>query len=158
VEDFTKVVKPTLVLNGKISFARIADVTIIVADIPKWDDKLTLEYLEAVYKVGGGVSTPANVTVFLDDVLGAGQRKLAQEWTVAKGFKAAERNTMITDSLLIRGALTAYSWLTKTEAKAFAMKDHVVMCDWITQGRIAKAEDIHAALVSSFKMLGKKLP
>jgi len=65
---------------------------------------------------------------------------------------------MISDSLLIRGALTAYSWLTKTEAKAFAMKDHVAMCDWIAKDRIAKAADIHAALVPSFQLLGKKLP
>jgi hypothetical protein len=38
------------------------------------------------------------------------------------------------------------------------MKDHAAMCDWIARGRIAKAEDIHAALLASFQLLGKKLP
>ncbi len=158
MEDFTKVVKPTLLLNGKACFARINDVTIMVNDVQKWNNELVLEYLNEMAKVGDGVSVPASVAVYLGDGFDTGQRKLAAKWAEEKGFEPTKRITMISDSLLIRGSLTAYSWLTKTEAKAFAMKDHVVMCDWITQGRIAKAADIHAALVSSFKMLGKKLP
>lgn len=151
------VVKPTALLKGKACFAQIHDVTMIVSTIPKWNDALVLEYLNEVTKVGGGVSVPASVAIFLGDVFDAGQRKLATEWTTAQGFEPAQRITMISDSLLIRGALTAYSWLTKTEAKAFAMKDHMAMCEWITRDRIAKAPDVHEALATSFHLLGKKL-
>ena len=32
------------------------------------------------------------------------------------------------------------------------------MCDWVAQGRIAKADDIKTTLAASFQLLGKKLP
>ncbi|HRF87631.1 MAG: hypothetical protein E6Q87_05920 [Cellvibrionales bacterium] len=156
--DFQKIVKPTLLLKGKACFAQIHDATIIVSDIPKWTNELVLEYLNGMTKVGGGVSVPASVAVFLGDSFDAGQRKLSAEWIAENGFEPAKRITMISDSLLIRGSLTAYSWLTKTEAKAFAMKDHKAMCDWITRGQIATAAQVHDALSTSFHLLGKKLP
>lgn len=150
-------IKPTLLLKGKACFAQVHDVTLIISDIPKWNDASVLQYLSEVAKVGGGVSVPANVAIFLGDVFDAGQRKLATDWTTKQGFEPSKRITMISDSLLIRGALTAYSWLTKTEAKAFAMKDHKAMCDWIVRERIATAADVHEALSISFHLLGKKL-
>ena len=157
--DYSKtVVKPTLLLKGKACFAQVHDVTLIVSDIPKWSNELVLEYLNGMIKIGGGVSVAASAAIFLGDSFDAGQRKLSADWIAENGFEPAKRITMISDSLLIRGSLTAYSWLTKTEAKAFAMKDHAAMCDWIARGRIAKAEDIHAALLASFQLLGKKLP
>ncbi|MEZ5538622.1 MAG: hypothetical protein R3E63_01420 [Pseudomonadales bacterium] len=156
--DYSKIhIKPMLLLKGKASFAQIHDVTMIISDIPKWNDALVLQYLNEVSKAGNGVSVPANVAIFLGDVFDAGQRKLATDWTTDQGFEPSKRTTMISDSLLIRGALTAYSWLTKTEAKAFAMKDHVSMCDWITKGQIATSADVHEALSISFHLLGKKL-
>ncbi len=157
--DYAKtVVKPTLLLKGKGCFAQVHDVTMIISDIPKWNDELVLQYLNEMTRVGGGISVPASIAVFLGDVFDAGQRKLSTEWIESKGFEPAKRITMISDSLLIRGALTAYSWLTKTEAKAFSMKDHVAMCEWIVRDRIATAHDVHEALSTSFKLLGKKLP
>lgn len=156
--DYSKdLVKPTLLLKGKACFAQVHDVTMIISDIPKWSNASVLEYLNEMTKVGGGVSVPASIAVFLGDVFDAGQRKLSTEWMESKEFEPAQRITMISDSLLIRGALTAYSWLTKTEAKAFSMKDHVAMCEWITRDRIATAHDVHEALATSFKLLGKKL-
>ncbi|MEZ5493139.1 MAG: hypothetical protein R3E61_00745 [Pseudomonadales bacterium] len=154
---FQKVVKPTLLLNGKACFAQLHDVTLIVSDVPKWTNELVLEYLNGMTKIGGGVSVPASVAVFLGESFDAGQRKLSTEWIEENGFQPAKRITMISDSLLIRGSLTAYSWLTKTEAKAFAMKDHKAMCDWIVRERIATATDVHEALSISFHLLGKKL-
>ncbi|MEZ5435077.1 MAG: hypothetical protein R3E67_00110 [Pseudomonadales bacterium] len=125
---FQKVVKPTLLLNGKACFAQLHDVTLIVSDVPKWTNELVLEYLNGMTKIGGGVSVPASVAVFLGESFDAGQRKLSTEWIEENGFQPAKRITMISDSLLIRGSLTAYSWLTKTEAKS--------VCDEGSQGDV----------------------
>ncbi|MEZ5493137.1 MAG: hypothetical protein R3E61_00735 [Pseudomonadales bacterium] len=65
--EFQKVVKPTLLLNGKACFARINDVTIMVNDVQKWNNELVLEYLNEMAKVGDGVSVPASVAVYLGD-------------------------------------------------------------------------------------------
>lgn len=156
--DYSKVIKPAPLLNGKGCFAQVHDVTVIVSDIPKWNNELVLEYLNGMIKVGGGASVPGSIAIFLGDVFDASQRKLSAEWIEANGFEPAKRITMISDSMLIRGAMTAYSWLTKTEAKAFPMKEHKAMCDWITQGMIAQSNDVHAVLEGCFKVVGKKLP
>lgn len=150
-------VSPTVFLQGHACLAQINDVTIIVSNVSKWTDQSVLEYLNSVSRICNGVSVPASAAIFLGEVFDAGQRKVAAEWVEQKGFENAKRITMISDSLLIRGALTAYSWLTKIEAKAFPMKDHRAMCDWITRGQIANAEEAHVALEACFKLLGKKL-
>lgn len=155
--DFSKVVKPSPLLKGKACFAQVHDVTMIVSDIPKWTDELVLQYLNEMAAVGGGISVPASIAIFLGDGFDAGQRKLSTDWIASKGFEPAKRITMISDSLLIRGSLTAYSWLTKTEAKAFPTKDHQAMCDWITRDCIATSAAVHESLEAAYKLLGKKL-
>jgi hypothetical protein len=130
----------------------------LVSNVNKWTDVEVQQFLEETAKAGGGVSPPANIAIFLGDVFDAGQRKMATEWTLAQGYTPAKRITMISDSMLIRGAMTAYSWLTKTEAKAFAMKDADAMCKWITEGRIAEPDKVKANLVECFKKVGAKLP
>lgn len=44
--EYSKIiVKPTALLKGKACFAQIHDVTMIISDIPKWNDALVLQYL-----------------------------------------------------------------------------------------------------------------
>lgn len=155
--NYSKIVQPSPLLDGKACFAQIHDVTIIVSDVPKWNNELVLQYLNGMITVGGGASVPASIAIFLGDVFDASQRKLSAEWITANGFEPAKRITMISDSMLIRGAMTAYSWLTKTEAKAFPTKDHQAMCEWITRDCIATPAAVHEALANSFKLLGKNL-
>ncbi len=150
-------IAPTLILQGKGCVAHVNDVSMLISNVNKWKDEEVQQILEETAKAGGGVSPPANIAIFLGDVFDAGQRKMATEWTIAQGFTPAKRITMISDSMLIRGAMTAYSWITKSEAKAFAMKDSDAMCQWITQGLIAKPEAVKEHLVACFKLLGKTL-
>ena len=151
-------VGPTSIFNGKGAFAHINDVSMIVSDCPKWTEASVKEFLEETARAGGQVSPPANIAIFLGDIFDAKQRKFAAEWTEAEGYPPAKRITMLSDSVLMRGAMTAYSWLTKTEAKAFASKDSKAMCEWITQGMIAKPDAVREALAGCFKLVGKTLP
>jgi hypothetical protein len=156
--DFTHYyLPPTLLLKGRGAFAHVNDVSMLVSNVTKWTNAEVQDFLEETAKIGGGVAPPANIAIFLGDVFDAGQRKMATEWTLAQGYTAAKRITMISDSMLIRGAMTAYSWITKIEAKGFAMKDSDAMCQWITQGLIAKPEAVKANLADCFKLVGKTL-
>jgi hypothetical protein len=157
--DYARIqVPPTAVINGRASFAQVYDVTMIVSNVPKWSDAEVLQYLEEMAVVGGGISVPASIAIFLGAVFDAGQRKIATEWTAARGYTPAKRLTMISDSALIRGAMTAYSWLNKTDAKAFPMKDADAMCQWICQDRIAQPDAVKIALTGCFQAIGKTLP
>jgi hypothetical protein len=44
-------------------------------------------------------------------------------------YEPTPRTLTMTDSALMRAALLAYSWLTKTEIKAFASKDLTEACN-----------------------------
>lgn len=154
----THYVPPTSIFKGKASFSHVNDVSMIVSNHAKWTDADVKQFLEDTARVGGQVAPPANIAIFLGDVFDAKQRKFAADWTAAEGYPTAKRITMISDSMLMRGAMTAYSWLTKTEAKAFPMKDSTAMCEWITQGLIAKPEAVKEALAGCFKLIGKTLP
>jgi hypothetical protein len=157
--DFNKhYLAPTALFKGKAATAHINDVSIVMSNVSNWADDEVKQLLEELAKTGGGVTPPANIVIFLGDVFDAKQRRFATEWTQTQGFPPAKRITMISDSMLIRGAMTAYSWVTKSEAKAFAMKDSTAMCQWITQGLIAEPEKVKANLAACFKLLGKTLP
>jgi len=158
VDYQTHYLPPTSVFNGKGAFAHVNDVSMIVTDHKNWTEAEVRQFLEDTARVGGQVAPPANIAIFLGDVFDAKQRKFAAEWTEKEGYPPAKRVTMISDSMIIRGAMTAYSWLTKTEGKAFPMKDATAMCEWITKDMIAKPETVKEALAGCFKLVGKTLP
>jgi len=158
VDYRTHFVPPTSTFGGKGAFAQVHDVSMIVSDVKKWSDAQVQQFLEETERVGGNVSPPANIAIFLGDVFDANQRKLAANWTTERGYTPARRITMISDSMLIRGAMTAYGWLTKIECKAFAMKDSTAMCQWITQGLVAQPETVKESLAGCFKLVGRTLP
>ena len=157
--DFAKHhIPPTSLFNGKAATAHINDVSIVLSKVHNWSDEQVKALLEELAQNGQGVTPPANIVIFLGDVFNAGQRRMATEWSNEKGFPPADRITMISDSILIRGAMTAYSWMTKSTAKAFAMKDSTAMCQWITQGMIAQPEPVKESLAACFKLVGETLP
>ena len=159
IVDFTTHhIPPISLFKGRAATAHINDVSIVLSKVSNWKDEEVQSLLEELAKTGDGVTPPANIVIFLGDVFDANQRRFATEWTAAQGFPPAERITMISDSILIRGAMTAYSWVTKSRAKAFAMKDSTAMCEWITQGLIAKPGPVKESLAACFKLVGETLP
>jgi len=156
--DFAKHhIPPTSLFKGRAATAHINDVSIVLTNVNNWKDEQVKELLEELAQTGGGVTPPANIVIFLGDVFDTKQRRFATEWTQARGYPPAKRITMISDSMLIRGAMTAYSWVTKSEAKAFAMKDSTAMCQWITQGLMADPAKVQEYLAACFKLVGKTL-
>jgi len=158
VDYQTHYIAPTLLFKGRCATAHINDVSMVLTNHTNWTEAEVRQLLEESAVVGQQVSPPANIAIFLGDVFDAKLRKFATEWTAAEGYPPARRITMISDSMIIRGAMTAYSWMTKTEGKAFPMKDSTAMCEWITQGMIAKPVPVKEALAACFKLLGKTLP
>jgi len=157
--DFSKhYLAPIALFKGRAATAHINDVSIVISNVTNWKDEQVKQLLVELAETGGGATPPANVVVFLGDVFDTKQRRFATEWTAQQGFPPAKRITMISDSLIIRGAMTAYSWVTKSEARAFAMNDSTAMCQWITQGLIAKPEKVKESLAACFKLVGKTLP
>lgn len=152
-----KTVNPVTMLGGRASFAHLGGVAIVITDVEKWSDTEVMELVTKQAELVGYVSARANITHFFGDIFGATHRKMIVEWIESSGFNPSSRTALVTDSKIMRAALTAYAWLTKTESRAFEFKDRKAMCEWITQGLEVNADEVLAALESCYKLLGKSL-
>jgi hypothetical protein len=150
-------VAPVAMLNRRASFAYINGIAIVISDIDKWTDELVLEFIEGQAVLAGNQSAIANITHFFGEVFGASHRKLIVEWIAKKGLTPSAKTAMVTDSVLMRAALTAYSMLTKTRAKAFEPKDMLAMCNWITEGTDISPDEVKTSLETCYKLIGKKI-
>ncbi len=150
-----KIVPPQKMLNGRASFAYINGVAIVLSDVEKWDDVMVLNFIEDQAKLCDYQSAIANITHFFGDIFGASHRKLIVEWIEKNQLTASSRTALVTDSAIMRAALTAYSWLTKTETKAFDHKSRDAMCEWVTQSTDVNPAEVKTALDACYKLIGK---
>jgi len=148
---------PTAVLGGRGALAYVDDVAIMVTNVEKWTDADVIQLLEESARLGGRITAPAAVTHFFGETLGgaASQRKMIVEWMKDNDIEPTPRTLTITESALMRAALMAYSWLTKTEMKAFASKDMAAAYTWVTRDLDTKPEDVKVAVEGCYKLLGK---
>ena len=148
---------PTAVLNGKAALAYVDDVALMVTNISNWSDNDVLEILEASAKLGSKITSPGAITHFFGDTMGAAasQRKLIVEWMEKNGIQPTPRTITLTDSTLMRAALTAYSWLTKTQVKAFKINELDLACNWICNGLIADPAQVKESMLGCYKIIGK---
>jgi len=150
-------VPPTKVLNGKGALAYVDDVAIMITTIEKWTEKDIIQLMEESARLGKCITAPAAITHFMGETLGAAasQRKLVVDWMANNNVDPTPRTITMTDSALIRAALTAYSWLTKTEMKAFAAKDLQAGCEWLVRDLDTRADDVVQSVKGCYKLLGK---
>lgn len=141
-------IPPTLVLDGRAALAYVDDVTVMVTAVQKWKDDDVIALLEASAALGNRTTAPGAITYFIGETLGAAasQRKLIVDWMAQNQIEPSSRTITITDSALMRAALTAYSWLTKTEAKAFKTTELDTACAWLCRDLHADPNKVATAL------------
>lgn len=152
---FKKHVAPTAMLNNQAAFAYVNGIAIVVSKVEKWTDKMVIDLLDEQARLVENRSSAASVTHFYGEVFGANHRKLIVEWMGKKGLPSARRTALVTDSAIMRAAMTAFSWLTKTEAKSFEPAKRDAMCEWVTQDTGIKPTEVKAALEACYKLIGK---
>src|SRR6478752_6819460 len=146
-----KKVNPVVMLGGRASFAYQDGVAIVITDVQKWTDAEVMKMINEQAELVGHVSAQANITHFYGDIFGATHRKMIVDWIESNGLTASSRTAMVTDSKIMRAALTAYAWMTKTESKAFEVKDRQAMCEWIVRDMGVSAAEIKVLLESCYK-------
>lgn len=141
-------IPPTSVLDGRAALAYVDDVAVMVTAVQKWKDEDVIALLETSATLGNRITAPGAITYFIGETLGtaASQRKLIVDWMAHNQIEPSPRTITITDSALIRAALTAYSWLTKTEAKAFKTTELDTACAWLCRDLHADPDKVATAL------------
>jgi len=152
---FKKHVAPTPMLDNQAAFAYINGIAIVVSTVDKWTDQMVIELLDEQAKLVENRSSAASITHFFGEVFGASHRKLIVQWMEKKGLSSARRTALVTDSAIMRAAMTAFSWLTKTEAKSFEPAKRDAMCEWVTQDTGVNPDEVKTALEACYKLIGK---
>jgi hypothetical protein len=150
-------IPPTTIMGGKVALAYVDDVAVMITNIEKWTDADVIKLLEESARLGGRITAPGAIVHCFGETLGgaASQRKMIVDWMEKNNIDPTPRTITLTDSALMRAALTAYSWITKTEMKAFASKDLVPACAWLTRDLDTQADDVLVAVEGCYKLLKK---
>ena len=145
-------VRPVSLLEGRLVFAYVADVSITLFLSPRWSDEDIRRLLDETTTLGHDETARATVSRFYGEIFGAHQRKVIVDWLAGRGLSPSPRNALLTDSQLMRGALTAYAWLTQAENRAFEPKETRAICDWVTRGLVAKPDEVADALEGCYRL------
>lgn len=150
-------VNPTRVLDGRAAFAMVADVSVAVIRVPEWTDAVIDRYLTDLSALAGRTVSKGTITRFLAAVPGSAERRRIAEWLEREGLGGQARVVMLTDSALMRGALTAYSWLVSTETRAFAPADLRPATEWLCRGLDARPDEVERAALGCHALMGVAL-
>lgn len=152
------IVTPRALLEGRVAYAYVVDVAITIFDVPKWTDADVVRVMEETTRFSDRVVAKGSISQFYGEIFGSAHRKLILEWLAAHDMTSQARNALLTDSQLMRGALTAYAWLTQNETKAFEPRERDAICAWVTRGFEAQPGAVKTALEGCYRVLGKPMP
>lgn len=148
-------VAPRKVLDGRVAYAYVADVSVTLFDVPSWSDANVIRLMEETTRLGEGVTAVGALSQFYGAMFNSHQRKLVVSWLEGKGMIPSSRNALLTDSAMMRGALTAFAWITRSETKAFEPGEGAQAAAWITRGLVAKPAEVESALTRCRELLGQ---
>jgi hypothetical protein len=153
----SEIVEPTLILNGRVAIAFVGCVSIMITKVDQWTPADIITLLEETTRLGGYREDTRAFTHYFGAAFGADatQRKQLVEWQANNNTPPVSRVTNITDSAIMRAAMTAYAWMTKTNAKAFKSSELDTACRWLTEDSAADPEKVKIAIMASYKLLGK---
>jgi hypothetical protein len=122
--------------DGRMYFRQLDQLTINVSTARTIDDKDWVTFLEETLVVSRriGVSTKVSMICCVYAYPNARQRMAASEFLVRHRLDKMERVAVMTDNTLVRGAMTAFSWITpKVRLSAFRSADAPAAFKWLRE-------------------------
>jgi hypothetical protein len=152
----SRYVPPTSLLNNRVAVAFIDNVGLLMTTVEAWSNEELITVMEQCAEIGGRIENPSVLTHYFGEPYGgkASHRKILMDWQTANNIPPTIRVATLTDSVIMRGALTAYSWIAKTQVKPFKTAELDDACQWITTGENVSAEKIKEAALGCYRILG----
>jgi hypothetical protein len=115
-----------LFMSGQFYYRHVDDLGLSVCAVRDLTDAYWREYLEgahALSKKQGGVPK-VTVIHFARDYPNAAQRRMTAQFLASNEIPSVVRTAVFTESVALRGAMTAFSWFMQdTTLRAFASND-----------------------------------
>ncbi|MBK6577878.1 MAG: hypothetical protein IPG17_17100 [Sandaracinaceae bacterium] len=134
--------------------ARVGPLSLNVHNSRTLTDKEVREYMQSTIRAARGDFARVSLSCFAHQVPNAAQRKIIFEEMEQHGLPALARTALLTDSGLMRGALTAYSWVTRSDSDAFAIADRRRALVWLAERASFDVEEAMQALDGCFAAVG----
>jgi hypothetical protein len=115
------------------------------------------DYMKVVIAAARGEWARVSLSYFAHDVPNARQRQIIVDELKRNGVPHPERTAILTDSALMRGALTAYSWLTGSDARSCAVADRRQALVWLAEKAPFDVDEALGALEECFRAVGRPL-
>jgi SpoIIAA-like len=108
--------------GGQMYFRQLKELTVTVSTARTITDEDWVAYLEGTLAIAKGFGLAANVSLLccVHAYPNARQRQMASDFMTRHYIRDMERVAVITESVVIRGAMTAFSWIMpKVRVRAF---------------------------------------
>jgi hypothetical protein len=146
-----------LFFDGQFFFRQIDTLAItlcVAKDLPddEWD-----RYFTAVHLLTKkyGQPTKVSLVMFTEAIPSAAQRGRLAAYLKAQNVPQLLRIGLITESAIVRGALTAFGWIMpRTTMRAFAMSDLPDCLKWLHEGALFDHAKATTAWVEGRRLVG----
>ena len=123
--------------DGMMYFRQLDQLTINISTAKTIDDKDWLAFLEDTLALSRRLGVPATVSLIccVNTYPSARQRMTASDFLERHRLERIGRVAVVTDNALVRGAVTAFSWLKpKLQLSEFRSAEAVSAFQWLRQG------------------------
>jgi hypothetical protein len=122
--------------GGEMYFRQLNELTVTVSTAKTITDEDWNAYLEGTLAITNGFGLAANVSLLccVQAYPNARQRQVASDFMNRHYMRDMERVAVITESVIVRGAMTAFSWIMpKVSVRAFDSKETRDAFRWLRE-------------------------
>jgi hypothetical protein len=146
-------------VGSRIVHARLGKLSLNVFNLAQLTNEAWVTYLEGTLRVADGDFASVTLVHFVEASSTSAHRKLAADFLRSRGIPDLERIALMTDSDMLRGALTAYGWLQpKLVHRAFAPPDYPRALAWLAEAAEFDRASAAAVWRSAYLTAGAKVP
>jgi hypothetical protein len=125
---------PTYYLDGQYCFRQLDELALNVSAATEITDAGWLEFLTGSFATARtlGLHPKATIAYFSRAFPNATQRQLAKKFIEQNRVRKLERLAALTDSAMLRGALTALNWIMPdSQMQAYTPREYAQALSWV---------------------------
>ena len=146
-----------IVMLGGHAYARFGPVSINVSAANPLTDAMITEYIEGTIAIGRGSPTALSLSHYAHAVPNAKQRQLMYDTMQRHGLPRPDRQALLTDSAMMRGAMVAFAWLTGTDSASYAISDREKAIAWLAEKHPFDVAEAKRVLERCFDAVGLRI-
>ena len=143
-------------MNGH-AHARLGPVVLNVCHARHLSDDDARGFIERSVRESGGDHALVSLSYYAHHIPSAKQRQIMFDALRAHGVPSTLRQCLLTDSALMRGAMTAFGWLAGSDSASNSVADRCKALVWLSEKAPFDADEAVRVLDECFRRSGLPL-